>query len=553
MTHWTPRLGALAAVAWAVAASGCDGAPAASDGDADGDMEQDAEVEGADGDGDADGDADAQADGSGDSGDSGDGGESDLCPPPPAGLPEVEARTDGRFVRLLAVPYPGLSPRDVTVYLPPSYAAAPGRRFPVLYMHDGQNLFHPEEAAFGVAWEVDDTLDALVAAGVVEEHIVVGVHNTAERIFDYTPDVDPGRDAGGGADLYADFLRDVLKPMVDSRFRTLCGRRNQALAGSSLGGLVSLHVAMRTPETFGRVAAVSPSLWWNGRSLLGRFERWTGALPLRLWIDAGSAEGEARELGLSSVVADCRDARAAALAHGMVLGEDLGYLEDPHAAHDEAAWAVRLPSILAFLLRDDEVGALAPASLSLFAYRGHLGLDPSPEATTVAVEALHGGLVRLTRSSDEVAFESLDPAVASVGTDGRVTAAGAGAASIEASFRGLSARAEVWVGPGGSAELSFVVTVPPGSPAGEAVHVTGSVPELGSWDPAGRAMTRLDASRFLLRVRLPLGLAVEYKYTRGSWATVEKRLDGSERPNRSAVADRDLLIADDVEAWADSF
>ena len=177
-------------------------------------------------------------------------------------LPAVQMVEDGRYWHLGPMSYPGLLDRVVDVYLPVDYDSDPQARFPVLYMHDGQNLFDPMQAAFGVAWEVDETLDALTAAGHVPACIVVGVHNTAGRMEDYTPDVDPTY-GGGAGDLYADFLAEVLKPVIDAHFRTQPGRETTAVMGSSLGGLISLHIFTRHPDVFGRVGAVSPSLWWN--------------------------------------------------------------------------------------------------------------------------------------------------------------------------------------------------------------------------------------------------------------------------------------------------
>ena len=137
-----------------------------------------------------------------------------------------------------------------------SGSRGPDARFPVLYMHDGQNLFEDADAAFGVAWEVDDVLDALTAAGIVAPHIVVGVDNTPERIADYTPIATAAYPDAGHADAYVDWLVGTVKPTVDQAFRTRCEREATALAGSSLGGLVSLYAFLRHPGIFGRVGAL---------------------------------------------------------------------------------------------------------------------------------------------------------------------------------------------------------------------------------------------------------------------------------------------------------
>lgn len=149
--------------------------------------------------------------------------------------------------------------RDILVYLPPSYAAG-NRRYPVVYMHDGQNLF---DAATGYAgeWGVDETLDSLHAAGDWGA-IIVGVDNGLERRLDeYSPWRNP-QYSGGEGDEYVDFLAKTLKPWIDARYRTSPGAMNTGVAGSSMGGLISLYAALKYPEVFGLAAVFSPALWF---------------------------------------------------------------------------------------------------------------------------------------------------------------------------------------------------------------------------------------------------------------------------------------------------
>jgi len=486
-------------------------------------------------------------------GDEGDGPDPWLCPPPPDDLPEATITADGRFMRIGALSFPGLLDREVTVYLPEAYASSPDERFPVIYMHDGQNLFDPAQAAFGVEGQVDETLDALTAGGRLGPHIVVGIHNTAERIDDYTPDPDPSIGSGGKGDLYADFIVNLLKPVVDASFRTLCGRENTALAGSSLGGLVSLHIVMRYPDVFGAVGCLSPSFWWNEGSLVRDFEAFTGPLPLSLWIDAGTAEGEpAGSEPVPAYVADVRAVRDLAVEAGMVFGRDLGGLEDPGAPHNEAAWAARLDGIFLFLLSPDRPVDLAPTDLSVFAFHDVIYAGGTPSVTGLAVEARYAGGRRLTWPNALVALESLTPEVAALSADGTVSALSQGTGRIGASFEGLTATGSVEVVETGSVTITLNVQVPAWTPASDTVYAAGSIPELGAWDPAGAAMDRVDALNWTLELTLSEGTYFEYKFTRGSWDTVEKASDGSEIPNRSILADSDGAHYDHlVQAWAD--
>lgn len=254
----------------------------------------------------------------------------DLPPGPPA-----PSRIE--FIHGVSSSYLGPS-RDVIIYLPPGYDSAPSARYPVLYMHDGQNLMDPTTSAFGVAWEVDDTATRLIGDGVIEPVIIVGIYNTADRMAEYTHTAD--RDYGGGdADAYGRFIADELKPDVDDSYRTVADAARTGLAGSSLGGLVSLYLGLERSATFGRIGAVSPSIWWADQDIVGRVEALAEKLPLRIWLDMGTGEG-------TTSIDDARALRDVLVGEGWVLGEDLFYQEYPGAGHDEAAWAARCDDIL---------------------------------------------------------------------------------------------------------------------------------------------------------------------------------------------------------------
>ncbi len=156
--------------------------------------------------------------------------------------------------------------RDVLVYLPPGYEADATRRYPVLYMHDGKNLFSRLQlGAPPTAWQVADTVEAERAAGRIEAPIVVGVPQNDRRFFEYThvPDDLGEGPVGGDGDAYVDFVADVVKPAVDARYRTRPDARSTAILGSSLGGLISFHAGLRRPEIFGGVGGMSSTLGWG--------------------------------------------------------------------------------------------------------------------------------------------------------------------------------------------------------------------------------------------------------------------------------------------------
>ena len=468
----------------------------------------------------------------------------------PADLPTVSLVEDGRYRYIESLEFPNLLPRDIRVYLPADYDGDSAERYPVLYMHDGQNLYRDEDSSYG-EWTVDETLDALTVSGVVSPTIVVGVDNTAERMTDYSPDFDPGYGMGGKGDDYADFLVELVKPLIDSHFATRCNRANTHIAGSSMGGLISLHTYMRHPDVFGGVAALSPSLWWHDGVAMEHFEAFDGRLPRRLWIDGGSLEGASPGSGVvPALTTNIRRVRDVALERGMMLGESLGFLEDPGAAHNEYAWANRLDSILWFLLSDQRPADLGIDRVSLFSYAETLQLGSVPSRTTVAFEARHGGWVRLTWPNSAVSFESLATSVLAIDAQGTVSAVAEGSGEIKATFQGQSAQTEITVETPSVGDITFSVVVPGDTPPGDTIYVAGSIPELGEWLPNGQPLT-LVGDRWEATVAIPLDSTFEFKITRGIWETVEKYADGSERPNRRWSVVEDATIDITVESWAD--
>jgi len=257
----------------------------------------------------------------------------------------------GMIERLGRIASAHVAPRHVQVWLPPAYAADTTRRHPVLYLHDGQNVFDGESA--GAEWMVDETAQRLAGQGLIEAPIIVAVDSVATRVQDYTPSrmtLPPQRagtgraeTVGGGAAAYGRFLAEELKPLIDARYRTRPDRASTAVGGSSLGGLVSLWLALHRSDTFGAALVVSPSVWWDERFALRDLET-LKAPPSprpRLWLDMGAREGE-------EALPAARQLRQALMTRGWDSAT-LAYVEDPEGAHDEASWAARVDGMLRFL------------------------------------------------------------------------------------------------------------------------------------------------------------------------------------------------------------
>jgi len=233
--------------------------------------------------------------------------------------------------------------RTISIYLPREYETQPERRFPVFYLHDGQNLFDPQTSYIpGRTWRAGETADATAEHGLASPVILVGIANTGlRRMAEYTPTRD-FRMGGGEGRRYGRAIIQEVKPFIDRTFRTLPEAANTGLGGSSLGGLITLFLGFEHPEVFSRLAVISPSLWWNQRSILTYVEQQNPIPRPRIWLDIGTAEGNQH-------VRDTERLNRILLGKGWVAGQDLCLSVVPDAVHDESAWAARFHDVLTFL------------------------------------------------------------------------------------------------------------------------------------------------------------------------------------------------------------
>lgn len=267
--------------------------------------------------------------------------------------------------------------RHVEIYLPPQYAANPNARFPVLYAHDGQNLFDPRIANTGVDWGVDEAMQALVAEGVIEPAIVVGIWSTAQRRFEYAPagvlDMMSEEMKAAAAsefptdlrqgDAYLRFIVEELKPRIDAQFRTRTGPESTFLMGSSMGALISVYGMSEYPNVFGGAAGLS--MHWpvgvSDTNFIQREAEWRPAITAAyqayfeakrldpathlMWVDHGT--------GFLDQYYVPYQAAMLPVLHGLgyVDGDTLEARIYPGANHNETAWRARLREPLTFLLR----------------------------------------------------------------------------------------------------------------------------------------------------------------------------------------------------------
>ena len=233
--------------------------------------------------------------------------------------------------------------RTLIVYLPPGYHDHSQRRFPVLYLQDGQNLFDGSTSFVqGQDWRVGKTADEQIHAGRVEPLIIVGIYNTGKaRIQEYTPTRVP-RLGGGKADRYGKFLLEEVMPFIRREYRVESGAQQTGIGGSSLGGLVSLYLGLSRPDIFGKIAALSPSVWWNQRVIHTFANDMEVQMRPRIWLDIGTREGP-------RIVEDVERYRDILLRRGWQYERDLHYERVEGGEHNEAAWASRVALFLRFL------------------------------------------------------------------------------------------------------------------------------------------------------------------------------------------------------------
>ncbi len=227
--------------------------------------------------------------------------------------------------------------RTVRIYLPPSYDTAKRKRYPVLYLQDGQNVFSTagEHAAFGWgSWQLDSTVDRLVAEGRMREIIMVAVDNTRDRYAEYRGPSRPpqkkrsrdSKDASTSFESYAAFLVKELKPKIDREYRTLKGAGNTAVMGSSLGGICSLALAWENPKIFGGAASLSGSFQIDKRYFLAEMLRPAHgpAKPFKVYLDSGTIDRSGDDDGRQNTA----DVAAELKRIGWKEGKDLMHFVD---------------------------------------------------------------------------------------------------------------------------------------------------------------------------------------------------------------------------------
>jgi len=222
--------------------------------------------------------------------------------------------------------------RDLIVWLPPSYSINTQQRYPVLYLHDGQNVFDPTTSYLGVDWQLDETATKLIENGKMKEIIMVGINNTNERTAEYSP-MQNGK-------KYSRFLIETLKPMIDSTYHTLANSRNTAVMGSSMGGIISFHLVWEHSDIFSMAACLSPAFLIDNNEIVKRIKKSKKQKPVKLVILNGS---NGLETELQPAITEMMNVLK------LKNYDNLIYKVFDGAEHNEAAWAKQVEIPLLYL------------------------------------------------------------------------------------------------------------------------------------------------------------------------------------------------------------
>lgn len=422
--------------------------------------------------------------------------------------------------------------RELFVYLPPSYDQDLGKRYPVLYMHDGQNIFHP--AFNGYSWNVHETVDRLIRLEEIEEIIVVGIPNMGpDRANEFTHDLEGIRYQDDKVNIrplgqsYEHFVIEEVKAYVDAVFRTKPEAEHTALMGSSRGGQVTYHMGLRRPDVFSKLGIISPYFYYVDPMTLEAFSQYhtfdTKKTLSRIWIDLGSSEG------ILVMEKHVREVAEKLVDLGYQADRELKYLYEPEAAHVERDWAARLTSPLIHFY-----GTQGKArSLTLFG-SDEVGLKGPESRLNPIVELDHGLRMTLLRAE----YEVQDVGILEIQEDGILVPKSEGETRVTVHYQGLNS----------SKIIRVVREVPEFVTLDMIVHVPANMPNdlsVYAWFPLNY---NPDKGTYVNQLRLPLHTELVFQVTRTD-GVVEVDREGS-MVEHKYKAESDGIIEIHVEQWS---
>lgn len=314
-----------------------------------------------------------------------------------------------------------LEGRAIYMYLPEGYESS-DERYPVVYMHDGQNVFDAATSNFGKEWRVDEVLDALTSQQKMEKVIVAAVaHGGSNRSYEYVPFPDPNAPSdGASAEQFTKYFIEEIIPYIDGKYRTLADRDHRMIMGSSFGGIQALWMGYNHPDVFSAVGAVSPSTWVGNMRVFDELERIKNKPDIDIWLDMGETEG----MPIEELV-DVLQSK------GFRHGQDLFYLWDKYGQHDEISWSKRVHNPLLMFGGKDPEQAVSIEVSDYFTVMGpegtRIGLNP--------VVTMDNGMS--FTASELVSYRVLNSGVGKVDSQGSVTFMKPEALEVEVSYQGV--------------------------------------------------------------------------------------------------------------------
>ncbi|KKO54950.1 alpha/beta hydrolase [Paenibacillus sp. DMB20] len=419
--------------------------------------------------------------------------------------------------------------RDMFVYLPPSYNQNEEKRYPVLYMHDGQHVFFADQK--GESWDIHRIVDQLTAEGKMKEIIVVAVsHIEDARIAEYMHSIPGGYDifhTDNQGELYEEFLVREVKPYIDATYRTLTDKEHTALMGSSAGGLVSYNIGFRQSETFGMIGALCP--FFVSVDLDTMEDRWlshvyTEKKDLKIWMDVGDAEG------FTVMEKHVRQVVDVLISIGFKPGDDLMYYYAVDSGHSQKDWAARVHAPLIYFFGD--IGK--PVHVEL---RGPeaVGLE-GPVRTLNPVVHFDSGFMMTDLNGR---YEVNDPDLLEVTADGKLLPQKIGKAAVTYMNQQLKASLDLAVVPfiSNKATVRMFVKVPASTPPTDKIY-------------AGIELPRIHDQLYGGTFQVPQDMSFEFRISRGLGKHETDRC-GREVPYRKFTVSNGLILNYEVENWVD--
>jgi predicted alpha/beta superfamily hydrolase len=308
--------------------------------------------------------------------------------------------------------------RKIRIYLPPSYASDQNKHYPVLYVHDGQNVFHAAESFSGESWNLHQTAEKLIKKKLIEEIVIVAADNMGEeRLSEYAHQDGfyKGERVKAQGFKYEKFLIQELMPFIEENYRIKKGAENTALMGSSMGGLVTFNIGLRRTDLFSKLAVMSPSFWWGKSSPLEKINSYNYQnLNSKIWLDTGDAEGKFMSF-TEEVISRLKYLKQS-------LNLDLLYYQVPGAVHSETAWAARVHCPLIYFY--GEPGKLKNIKLL---GKNKIGLKSAEQRINPVLTFENN--FKITALEGE--FKSLKPGLLEINKNGVLTPLKSGRAVVE--------------------------------------------------------------------------------------------------------------------------